>query len=894
MSYRTQFVSGVAALAFLVPTLTVSLPSDGWAQVGEIIVTTRKREENLQDVPISVNVFELAALNRQGVEGLEDALSVSSSFIYTEGFAQKDVIVSVRGFSPSRGRSNVAFLVDGIDVTSEAFNSSGASILVSQRLLSDVQRVELVKGPQSALYGRAAFAGAVQYVTREASDEFEADLRFEAAQHHEFEVGGSVSGPVIDDVLGLRASAYYWDERGQYENEVTDNFVGGGMGYGGALTANLNVGESFRLKARIEYSDDEYEPRPTVEISNDLTLTAPAGAVAAGVLTAGDTQDFLSTFGKAEGITGVRLSDNHQDPGNDYPGNEIEIFRASLIADWDVPGGTLTSYSAFLNADSVEFFDQDSFAVPGPGGRDIARGGDFTYNIENVKIYSQELRYASRWEDLPFFEDRLQMTFGGNYWRQDKDIDIRGQFVNCYDFGVPIPDFLSSSVKGAFRHPNCQDLDADDDPAAGPIDTYQEVFLFNEELGLPLGLPTSEVTSRHMSLYALLELQLTEQFKLTGEARYSNERFFIDRIESNACSFIHFTGVPHPIFGEATPPTCITPPLVSGTEFSDFFAPKGVVEWTPDDNVLLYFSYAQGVKPAGIDQLPPSGGNFVIDDMRFGSERLKAFELGVKSDWEGRFGSLTLNAAGFFQDFTDKQVNVQRADPNGNLTRLTVNAASAEVWGGEIDFNWAAPVDGLTLGGSYTYLHTAKYKDFTDITESIYSITGAGNCTPEIVQGIFGPERQCKISYTGNRLEQAPKHAFALQANLTRPATPLNDWLGVQVDWFIEGDAQYQGKRYSGAGNLTSFKAYHQLDLRAGLQGEQWELLVFVDNVTKNSAFRSGVGGAPDFTRTALIAPFGGYCDTGCFGPALTGLLFHSFAILPPKRTVGVRGKMNF
>ncbi len=893
MSHRTRFVSSAAALALLVTPLAVSVPTAGWAQVGTIVVTTRKREENLQDVPISVDVFGLEALTRQGVEGLEDALSISPSFVFTEGFAQKDVRIGVRGLSPTRGRSNVAFLVDGIDVTSEAFNSAGASILVSQRLLSDVQRVELVKGPQSALYGRAAFAGAVQYITRDASDEFEADLSFEAAQHHEFSVNGSVSGPVIDGVLGLRASGYYWDERGQYKNEVTDNFIGGGDGFGGALTANLNVTDSFRLKARVEYSDDKFEPRATVEIPNDLTITAPAGAVAAGVLAAGDTQAFLSDFGNADGFSSVRLSDNHADPGNDYPGNQVELFRASVVATWDIPSGTITSYSAFLNADSVEHIDQDSFAIPGPDGRDIATGSDFTQNFENVKVYSQELRYASEWEDIPFFEDRLQMTFGGNYWRQDKEINGQGQFINCYQF--PASSAFLASLPG-FTHPGCQDPDFDDDPASGPIDTWQEVFLFNEGTGIPQGSPPSEVTSRHMSLYAMLELQVTEQFKVTGEVRYTDERFFLNRQSTGCCTFVS-------PFTDSIPPMASVTAFESGTVNSDFFVPKGTLEWTPNDNVLAYFSYGQGIKPAGIDVLPPGNTPFTIDEFTFDSEKLAAYELGLKTNWSGSFGDLVLNGAGFFQDFTDKQVSVQRLNLDGTLMRLTVNAGAAQVWGAEMDFSWATPLEGLSFGGGYTYLPSAKYTEFTDTTSSINDIVGAGNCIPTVIIIRGMPETQCTLTFAGQRLEQAPKHAVSLVANLTRPAGPLNDWLDTQINWFIEGDAQYQGERFSSEDNLTKYSSYHQLDMRAGLQGERWEFLVFVDNVTKNNTFRSGIGGAPDFARSALISPAPvGFCppplcfigEGGAFPPAQTGLLFHSFAILPPKRSFGVRGKITF
>ncbi len=160
--FHKKWIHSVAIAALVATSTTFSLPSDGWAQIDELIVTTRKREESLQDVPISVGVVGMDQMLRSGTKGLEDVIAFDSSLIFEQSFAQKDTRVTIRGLSPTRGRSNVAFLVDGIDVTIESFNSSGAGLLVSQRLLSDVQRVETVKGPQSALYGRAAFNGAVQ------------------------------------------------------------------------------------------------------------------------------------------------------------------------------------------------------------------------------------------------------------------------------------------------------------------------------------------------------------------------------------------------------------------------------------------------------------------------------------------------------------------------------------------------------------------------------------------------------------------------------------------------------------------------------------------------------------------------------------------------------------
>ena len=125
------------------------------SDVEEIVVTTRKRQENLQEVPISIGVFNTDDIYRNGIRDLDDVSKLSPSLQFDQSFSTNSVRVTVRGLSNTRGRSNVAFLVDGIDVTSETTgNNAGSPLLVNQRLLTDVERIEVVRGPQSALFGR--------------------------------------------------------------------------------------------------------------------------------------------------------------------------------------------------------------------------------------------------------------------------------------------------------------------------------------------------------------------------------------------------------------------------------------------------------------------------------------------------------------------------------------------------------------------------------------------------------------------------------------------------------------------------------------------------------------------------------------------------------------------
>ena len=115
---------------------------------------------------------------------------------FDTGYNPTDTRVNIRGLSATRGRSNVAFLIDGIDVTTENVIAAGSGVLASRRLLNDVERIEVVKGTQSALYGRAAFSGAISYITKEPGDKLEGDLRLDARENGYLEMGGALGGPV--------------------------------------------------------------------------------------------------------------------------------------------------------------------------------------------------------------------------------------------------------------------------------------------------------------------------------------------------------------------------------------------------------------------------------------------------------------------------------------------------------------------------------------------------------------------------------------------------------------------------------------------------------------------------------------------------------------------------
>ena len=266
---KLSFPVGVTSASLILSCL---MPASAVLAQGleEITVTARKTEENLQEVPLAITALDGQQLDRLGVKDLATLSQQDTSVQFDEGFTPSDTRITIRGLSPTRGRPNVATLIDGIDITSEAVSNAGGSLLIDPRLI-DVQRVEIVKGPQSALYGRSAFAGAIQYVTRDPSDQLDGAIFLDYNLQGDEEIRGNVSLP-ISDTLGTRINGYAWNSDGYYRNAATDRLLGGGDGAGITATTLWTPTARFSAKWRIDYSDDQFDVAAQALLNDRNTL----------------------------------------------------------------------------------------------------------------------------------------------------------------------------------------------------------------------------------------------------------------------------------------------------------------------------------------------------------------------------------------------------------------------------------------------------------------------------------------------------------------------------------------------------------------------------------------------------------------------------------------------
>jgi outer membrane receptor protein involved in Fe transport len=825
----------------------------------EIIVSARKREENLQTVPIAVSVLTAADIEKLNVTSISDVSKLSSSVIFDQGFASQDTRITIRGLAPTRGRQNVAVLVDGIDISSQALQTNGGGLLLNPRLF-DLERIEVVKGPQNALYGRTAFAGAVNYITRKPTTDFEARVGTDIGDNGQLEVKGSLSGPLLGETLLGSINVASWEHDGFYKNSVTGQDVGGTDGEGVSGTLVWNISDAIAATFHTEYTDDTIEQAPYSAILptelKDIPLSARTDPDGAGPLVPAINPNFtqiaaVNSLPDGDDLE-VTLSEDPR-TGADYPGTDREIWRNTLDLTVDFDGMKFTSLTHYATSDVFSFEDgRREGSVSDPAK---TTGAEFWLRDE-TDLFSQELRLQSTTGGA------LAWTVGALYWTEDKD--VKDGSVNC----------ISNAALPFAPGVNCA-------PQLAAISSDALRFID----------PWTQDTD-HWSVYGLVEWEFIDSWKLIAEGRYSDEEVKVtgpDRRDPDGAGPL--CALPRAVDsrGLTVPPCANFPASLSAAYGSlsdkvtdDFFSPKVTLQWQATDDAMYYLSWAKATKPKGISIVGALTG-FDPAASSFDDETLNVYEIGAKTDWLDK--RLVLNTSLFYQEFDDKLVSSQKQDPDtGLLFAAPVNASKATVYGLEIDVAWQA-TEALQLTGSYTWLDT-EYDDFTSLTKGPSTIADAGNCTivrdpaRGVVAGI--DDDFCQIDLSGNELEYAPKNAFVGGFSYRRP-------LVGETEWLFEGDVVYQDDRYQDAVNTVEFKSYTTADFRLGLMNKQWDIIAYVENAFEDDTIKSS------FRNTynqGITLVGGSFSPLG--SPSTFVLPGNQTPILPDQRQIGLRVNYRF
>jgi outer membrane receptor protein involved in Fe transport len=826
-----------------------------YAQIEEIVVTTRKREENLQNVPIVVTAFTAANIERKGIVDLADIAKYTSGVFLDEGFSKQDTRVVIRGLSPTRGRQNVAILQDDVDISSLAQTSAGGSFVINPRLL-DVERIEVIKGPHSALYGRSAFNGAINYITKKPGNEFQGNVQLDIGSYGKQEGRISVSGPVINDKLAIGVNAEGWNFNGFYRSAVTGAGLGGGDGGGGAGTMVFTPTDALKFTLRSEYSKDNFAPEART-MKNPTPAAIPPQALAlVGAVANPANATFLQTYGSLGHASdfGAPAPSRNPRTGQDYPGTSRELFRNTLRTELNTEYVNFTALTHY--GDNREFQFNDALQV---GDLTVNNGGQETFIKTKIKLFSQEIRAQSA------YQSRLQWTVGGLYWYEIfRQVD---------------------------RNLRC----------SGPTGGCATVFA---TIGDNLFTPDNQIrrNTRHLSAFALLDFEVIDNLKVSGEVRYTSEKERTSGFSAFAANGGQF-GCPNvTVTGRAVSATgvvtCVTPgPLVTGPLVlntatspyryaevpSSYWTPRITVDYKIRPDFLVYASAAEGKKPAGNSTLgglasPPNP----VSANYYDPEQMWVYEIGAKSSWLDN--RLVVNGALYYQDYSKKQVSITFVDPNSTppnqLSLRTVNAAKARVKGLELEVQ-AAPTDNLSFNLSYTY-NDAQYKDFTDLTASATAISRAAVRNPNsctIVTVGNPPVSRCQISYAGYDLEGAPRHSLQLGGEVRGDIT-------ADLGWFVDSDVRYNSKRYTTFENSLVMEPYWLVDMRIGLKTKRFTITAYVNNLFDDDTMKASAVYVQNWNLAFLTNT--GRTPISAQSPSA------ALALLPDKRQFGIRGSYNF
>ena len=360
---------------------------DGARRLGTVTVTSQKREENIQDVPLSVSAVSGDDLSSQQISAVIDLSQISPSVTYTQSTNPLNSSVRIRGIGTdvfsSAVEPSVSFVVDGVVMSrqGQAFAD-----------LIDIERVEILRGPQSTLFGKNASAGVISIITRDASDEFEGTAEVLYAELEEYQVRGTLSGP-LGDRVGARLTGYYKDVEGHIGNVFDDRQLNGSQSMGLRGKLNIEASDTLDLTLIADYRESEDECCAWQYRSLEDPFLANA------ILPVVPSEENRRTNIDSDTI------------------NETEQWGLSAQADWSLGNHSLTSITAYREWDFGNTIDIDG--TPSQGDSNALTGGLLSFDVNDgttsLSQISQEVRLASE------LTGPINYVVGGFYSNLDLD-----------------------------------------------------------------------------------------------------------------------------------------------------------------------------------------------------------------------------------------------------------------------------------------------------------------------------------------------------------------------------------------------------------------------------------------------------------------------------------------
>ncbi len=696
---------GLAAAAFAqeaAPAQTAAATAD---EPSEIVVTAQKRTERLQDVPIAVSVISGDAIANQGGVNIENVQYLVPSLNFRKSGTTLNQFLYLRGIGTANfsiaAEPSVSTVLDGVVLANagEAFGD-----------LVDVERIEVLRGPQGTLFGKNASAGVINIVSKRPSDVLggygEGGYFFDNG--NEYRVRGVVNLPLSPSIRS-RLTGFYGKYDGNIRNiapNVNDR-VNGYEHYGARAVVEADASDklTFKFIADYRHSDDEC----CAEVLGTLPTNLAAQALPA------------SSFARQRSRTIAQ---------NLVTATKEESWGVSMEANYDVgAAGTVTSITSYRNWDNTEIRDGDFLPAAYIGITQLHDVGPQT-----SKTYTQELRLTS--PSGQFFE----YVLGAYYSHADNERTFTRNDIVCAALGAA-PATLTPCTS----------------PLAAPS-TF------------PSGTATFGSTFKNSALFGQATVNISDALRLIGGLRYTHDELDVFHkrvttlagpgINGNFDAGVFNNGAINPATGAFIPGVSNGIPFAASNSKDNVSGRVGVqYDMTPSST--LYGTYARGYKGPAYNiffNMTATSTNLIA------AETADSFELGLKNTLAG--GKVVLNIAAYYAKYDNFQANNPDLVAGVVTTRLT-NAGTVSTRGIEVDVI-ARPSPTMTISGGLAYT-VARIDNFrvapgaaaTTLIPSGTPLTSA----PKLKVSVNGDKRFVtgrsfdfglggSFSYTGEQLSQ--------------------------------------------------------------------------------------------------------------------------------------------
>ncbi len=745
-----------------------------------IVVTARRRAENLQDIPVAVAVVGGEALDAQGTYNLNrlTQLQPTLQFFSTN---PRNTFINIRGIGAPFGLTNDGFEQGvGVYIDQVYYNRIASATLD----FVDVEQIEVLRGPQGTLYGKNTTAGAINITTRAPTFDFEGKAEISIGNYNFKQAKASVSGPLTDN-LAARLSVSSTDRRGTIYNVTTDTWI----------NSQDNIG--IRGALLWEPNDDL-----SITFAGDFNLQDPicCGQIYARV---GTTQRALSRQYAAliARFPGYQVpSTNPFDRLTDLDADiaaRNELGGLSLRAEWDFGPGTLTSVTAWRYWHWGPKNDRDFTGLP------------VYTKVNNPTVqnqYTQELRYA-------YEANKLDFVLGAFAFYQE----IRTSGVQ--ETGPAASAWLLNPTSALSLNP----------AVLNGIVAENDIRLDNLSLAA-FGKVNWKVTDA---------LTISPGIRINYDKKEGLYDSVVIGTASDGTRQLISNNPAHPYYND--PWTAAQRGTQASQFFEPNFSDWNLsydlnLAYKVTEDILAYATYARSFKTGGINLngVPSrADGTPALEVAEIKPEKVDHFEIGLKTQFWDR--AATFNITGFWTEIKDFQASVISNVSGSNVLRgYLANADKVRVRGIEADFS-VRPSERLSayVSGAFTDHEFVKFVDAPCPPE----LAGGGTGTPAGPPATPGANSPPNCNVSGQWLPGVSKWAFSWGAEYNIPTTLL----GRDGETYFGYDASYRSKFSSNASRsiYTDISGYSVHNFRLGFRTENFDIFAWARNAFDQNYFES-------------------------------------------------------